>query len=156
MPPIYLFDWGNTLMVDNPNFTGPMCDWPTVEAVPGAEKTLAQLSTKSICCVATNANASNEQQIRTAFDRVGLSRYLQHIFCSQTLGFVKPQPAFFQAISKSLNCAAEELVMIGDNLEKDVLGAQACGLQAIWFNPEGKITDSEINTIASLTQLLDP
>ncbi len=156
MPPIYLFDWGDTLMLDNPSFTGPMCDWPEVETVPGAIETVRQLATKTTCCLATNANDSNEQQIRAALERVGLSPYITHIFCSQALGFMKPKAEYFDAIKTVLGCSTQELVMVGDNLEKDVMGAQACGLQAIWFNPTGiRTPDMSINSISSLTQLLE-
>ncbi len=41
---IYLFDWGNTLMVDFPHAQGKMCDWEHVETVPQAKETLAQLT----------------------------------------------------------------------------------------------------------------
>jgi putative hydrolase of the HAD superfamily len=33
---LYLFDWGDTLMVDRQDRAGEMCDWPEVEAVAGA------------------------------------------------------------------------------------------------------------------------
>jgi len=29
---VYLFDWGDTLMVDFPGTPGKMCDWQVVEA----------------------------------------------------------------------------------------------------------------------------
>ncbi|MEK6212965.1 MAG: HAD family hydrolase, partial [Vibrio fluvialis] len=44
MTSIYLFDWGDTLMVDNPSQTGKMCDWPSVEATPQALEALRMLS----------------------------------------------------------------------------------------------------------------
>ncbi len=40
MTEVYLFDWGNTLMVDFPVVSGKMCDWETVEVVEGAEEAL--------------------------------------------------------------------------------------------------------------------
>ena len=36
MSSIYLFDWGDTLMVDYVDAIGKMCDWPSVKAVDGA------------------------------------------------------------------------------------------------------------------------
>lgn len=44
MSEIYLFDWGDTLMVDLKGFPGKMCEWDTVEAVDGAFDTLECLS----------------------------------------------------------------------------------------------------------------
>ncbi len=154
-PPIYLFDWGNTLMVDNPNFSGPMCDWPELEAIQGAVTTLEQLSSHAICCLATNANDSSEQQIRAALERVGLNQYLTHVFCSQALGCMKPHADYFAAIKATFNDSEQELIMVGDSLEKDILGAQACGFRGIWYNPQGQLTHKDIDTISSLTQLLE-
>ncbi|NLE77029.1 MAG: HAD family hydrolase, partial [Chloroflexi bacterium] len=38
-----LFDWGDTLMQDFPQFPGPMAQWPRVAAMPGALEALAAL-----------------------------------------------------------------------------------------------------------------
>jgi len=152
---IYLFDWGNTLMVDNPEFSGPMCDWPVLKATAGAVDTLAQLSIDNTCCLATNARDSNELQIRSALKRVGLAHYIAHIFCYKTTGFMKPEHAYFTAIKQRLGCSAEALIMVGDDLEKDILGAQACGLRAIWFNPTGCHAPTDCRSIKDLSELLD-
>lgn len=45
--------------------------------------------------------------------------------------FGKPAPAFFAAVLADLGTAPEETVMIGDDVEADVNGALAVGLQAI-------------------------
>lgn len=45
--------------------------------------------------------------------------------------FGKPAPAFLKAILAELGCDAAETVMIGDDVEADVNGALAAGLQAI-------------------------
>jgi hypothetical protein len=62
----YIFDWGDTLMVDLPGQNGPMCDWPEIEVVAGATECLSALSKFAKCHVATNALNSNESQIRAA------------------------------------------------------------------------------------------
>ncbi len=50
---IYLFDWGDTLMVDFPGVPGKMCDWEIVEAVTGAKEALAALSKHAQIYIAT-------------------------------------------------------------------------------------------------------
>lgn len=42
----------------------------------------------------------------------------------------KPAAGFFQAAVHSLGCEAEEVLMIGDDVEADVMGAMQAGLQA--------------------------
>jgi len=43
----------------------------------------------------------------------------------------KPAPAFFRLAVESIGCAAEDVVMIGDDAEADVGGAMAAGLKGI-------------------------
>ena len=43
----------------------------------------------------------------------------------------KPAPAFYQAAVAALGCEAQHVVMVGDDVEADVLGAAAAGLQGI-------------------------
>lgn len=103
MTKIYLFDWGDTLMVDFPGVPGKMCDWEVLEAVAGATETLAHLSTSSPVYIATNAAESNEAEIEQAFERVGLARYISGYFCKANLGLSKNEPGFYQAILERLN-----------------------------------------------------
>ncbi len=71
-----LFDWGDTLMRDFSSFVGPMKDWPTVEALPGAAEVLTVLHPDWTLALATNAEASGETDIWAALRRVGLDGYL--------------------------------------------------------------------------------
>ncbi len=75
MTKVYLFDWGDTLMIDFPDQTGKMCDWENVQAVNAALQTLEALSKQHQIYVATNAADSTESDIKLTFDRVGLSLY---------------------------------------------------------------------------------
>ncbi len=63
---------------------------------------------------------------------------IQHFFKtvtnSEEVGVKKPNPLIFEhAIAKS-GAKPEKSVMIGDNYEADILGAEALGLQTICFN----------------------
>ena len=149
-----LFDWGGTLMVDIPEMIGPMCDWPEVSVVAGAEEGLRSLSTQVSCHLATNAADSNEAQIRQALKRAGLSDFIGQIFCTANLSSNKPAPAYFERIMATLDCPASDVVMVGDALDKDVYGALACGLQAVWFNPGHLEAPTDILTITSLNELV--
>ncbi|XP_054262788.1 phospholysine phosphohistidine inorganic pyrophosphate phosphatase-like [Macrosteles quadrilineatus] len=43
----------------------------------------------------------------------------------------KPDPTFFLAAVEDMNLSPSEVVMIGDDIESDVGGAQACGLRGV-------------------------
>jgi putative hydrolase of the HAD superfamily len=129
-----LFDWGDTLMRVFPEFSGPMKDWPTVEAIPGAADMLAALHADWILALATNALDSEEEDIRLALRRVGLDCWLDKIYCFKTIGHKKPSPEFFSHILDDLGLTPEQVIMVGDDFDNDVLGANCCGIHAIWFN----------------------
>lgn len=56
---------------------------------------------------------------------------LEYAAETEALVLGKPAPAFFQAALASAGVAADEAVMIGDDVEADVLGAVDAGLRAI-------------------------
>ena len=149
----YLFDWGDTLMVDIPNQTGPMCDWPKVQIVDGAKACLQRLSQHNQCHLATNAGDSTEAQIRLALIRVGLSEHINHIFCRENLGVGKTDPSYYQKITGMLNVNPDQVTMVGDSLQRDVHQALKAGLKAVWFNPNDDHVASNIVAINRLDML---
>ena len=143
---IYLFDWGDTLMVDFPDVIGKMCDWEIVKAVSGAKEALEALSKHSQIYIATGAADSTELEIKLAFERVGLSKFISGYFCKANLGLSKGSPEFFETILAKLNTPAINVTMVGDDFEKDIKPAIAVGIQSIWF------TQNNIETIPDNNQ----
>ncbi len=150
----YLFDWGDTLMVDLPNQVGPMCDWPQVQAVSGALVCLKHLSQHAQCHLATNAEDSSEAQIRKALVRAGLSDYITQIFCRENLGTGKTDKAYYPKIIKKLGVNTHQVTMVGDSLERDVLAPISAGLQAVWFNPSCHAYSQDVEVVKQLTCLI--
>ncbi|WP_027468322.1 HAD family hydrolase [Deefgea rivuli] len=155
-PLVYLFDWGDTLMRDDPNQSLPMAEWEHVEAVDGALALLTKLSQSSRLMLATSAAASNEAQIRAALDRVGLGQYMERIYCQANVGFTK-STQFYQFILDDLALNPTEIVMIGDHFDNDVLAANALGISAVWLNTQNQYqaTSKLHTTIHHLSELLD-
>ncbi len=71
----------------------------------------------------------------------GISHYFESIVTSEMVGVQKPNPKVFLYAMKKANAQPEESMMIGDNLEADVLGALNTGMYAIYFNPLKEISD---------------
>ena len=141
-------------MVDFPDETGPMYKWSKVEAVDGAFDLLYVLSQRADCYVATNAKDSSEILISGALNRVGMVPFIKKIFCYQSVGYMKPSGEFFDAVLTELNCDKNEIVMIGDNLKKDVYGALNNGIDAVWYNRNNDPVPDGIVSVSSLTMLL--
>lgn len=136
MTRVYLFDWGDTLMVDLPGQAGKMCDWPEVKAVDGAAEALAHLSATSRIYVATNAAESTPKDIERAFIRAGLSSYISGYFCRTNLGIAKGTPDFYMAILNQLGADAPVVTMVGDSYDNDISPALEAGLHAIWLTAD--------------------
>ncbi|WP_028774119.1 HAD family hydrolase [Shewanella waksmanii] len=158
MKPVILFDWGDTLMIDNPNMSGKMCDWPRVEAVNCALQTLQTLSRTHRIFVATNAQDSAVDEIAAAFKRVNLDSYIEGYFCYQNLGIGKGSRVFFDRILAQLNMAANQVSMVGDNLDNDILPAVEAGLNTYWLNADDHrvcpVSTVRVHCLSSLTKTI--
>lgn len=151
----YLFDWGDTLMKDDPKACGKMCDWRHVEALDGAVETLSHLSRRARIYVATGAQDSSDSDIRRALARVKLDPWISGIFCQANLGLAKGDPRFLPTILQKLSIAPNGVAMVGDNLHKDIMPALAAGMTSIWLSPGSTEGPPEgAVTIRHLTDLM--
>ncbi|WNC68791.1 HAD hydrolase-like protein [Thalassotalea nanhaiensis] len=151
---VYLFDWGNTLMVDFPGVTGKMCNWENVEAVTGAKETLEVLSKHSQIYIATGAADSTEIEIQRAFERVGLSQFISGYFCKDNLGLSKGSPEFLNSILDKLKIPSANVAMVGDNFDKDIKPAIATGIQPFWFTSKNiESSTYNVKVIKQLSEL---
>lgn len=133
--PTVLFDWGNTIMRDDPASTVPMVEWPTVETIEGIASVLKYLqSSGRQVMLATGAAISDETQIRGALARGGVNQYFARIFCFKNIHIPKGE-AFYREILDTLDVPPTQVLMVGDSFERDVQDANAVGIFAVWFNP---------------------
>ena len=65
----------------------------------------------------------------------GLSSYFDKIITSEQVGVKKPNPKIFKYALQQANANVKESIMIGDDVEVDVLGAEQIGIQGVFFNP---------------------
>jgi putative hydrolase of the HAD superfamily len=63
-----------------------------------------------------------------------IDTFFEHIINSEMAGVKKPNPIIFQLALGNAKVNAEKALMIGDNLEADILGAQAVGYRTLHFN----------------------
>ena len=154
---IILFDWGDTVMKDDPTQIGSMADWERVEAIAGVEALLEFLrrSGKTIA-LATGAAVSNETQIRAALARLNLDQFFDKIYCYSSTGQRKPSAGFYRFILDDLKARPAQTLMIGDSFENDVLAANQVGIAGVWFNPSmpEKRDEAGFVSVCSMAELL--
>ncbi|MGW7679515.1 HAD family hydrolase [Kribbella sp. NPDC054772] len=74
-------------------------------------------------------NGSTRQQ-NLKLQAIGLADLVDAVCCSEELGASKPDPSVYLRTCEALGAQPAETLMIGDNLELDVIAAQAAGLTA--------------------------
>ncbi len=153
--PIVLFDWGDTVMHDDPGMSAPMVAWETVEAIDDVGDVLAYLHASGRRMVlATSANVSDESQIRGALARCSLDQYFWRVYCFKNTNLPKGE-VFYRHILSDLKAPASDVLMVGDHFEKDVQTPNMLSIFAVWFNPQSDETHtSDLHiTIRSMPEL---
>jgi putative hydrolase of the HAD superfamily len=72
---------------------------------------------------------------------------------SSSLPAGKPDPRAFQHMLGLLGLAADEALMVGDSLDKDVDGALAAGLPAVLLDRSGAHPGADVRRIRTLDEL---
>lgn len=75
---------------------------------------------------------------REKIARTGLDRWFEVIAISAEIGIGKPDPAIFHRVIDALSVVPNETVMVGDAPERDVAGARACGMLAVWVDRQSR------------------
>jgi len=99
--------------------------------VAGADELLEALHGQTKLAIVTN-NSATEQWDKLRY--LGIADRFDAVLISEEIGITKPHRAIFDAALSRLDCAQGDAVMVGDNWDVDVMGAQAAGIAAIWFN----------------------
>jgi putative hydrolase of the HAD superfamily len=96
---------------------------------------LAALGERHRLALVTNGAACLQ---REKLERSGLGAHFDAVVVSGDLGVGKPEPAVFQRALSLVGAEAADAVMIGDTVERDIDGALALGLRAVWINRFGQ------------------
>jgi putative hydrolase of the HAD superfamily len=122
--------------------------------VDGAAALLGALAPRYRIGVATNATVSDGSSIQRALARVGLDAFVSDIFCFRELGVRKSDPRFWEEVGARLARPRSQLLMVGDDLENDVLAPRRAGIATVWFNRERAAAPPGVTTVERLEQLL--
>jgi HAD superfamily hydrolase (TIGR01549 family) len=113
--------------------------------------------------MAVISNASNTPDLNRLIDNNGLRKYFEIVVISAEEGIRKPDPRIFVNTINKLGVKPENVVMIGDTLNADILGAQKAGIRSVWITrradrPENKGVDEKIKpdyVVPDLASLID-
>ena len=118
---------------------------------PHTHETLAYLHGKYTLHLITNG-FEDVQHLKLASSN--LAHYFDQIITSEHTGCLKPDPRMFAHALQAAGATAAESLMIGDNLECDVLGAYNAGIDQVYFNPDKRRHFAQVtHEISSLDEL---
>jgi haloacid dehalogenase superfamily, subfamily IA, variant 1 with third motif having Dx(3-4)D or Dx(3-4)E len=150
-----LFDWGDTLMADYPEYCGAMVTWERVSPMPEVVETLPEISKHFQCVVASNAVESNAELMKQAFQRIDIDNSFSLFVTSKELGAVKPESAFFEGVADMLHLKTSEMCMIGNDYNKDIVGAKNAGMKTVLITEQDGGYPAADHVIASFGKLSD-
>lgn len=110
--------------------------------------------------VITNGESNTQSE---KFSHLELEQWVkkENVVISDEVGLRKPDPRIFTHFNRQMNLQANEVVYIGDNFEKDMVGAKQAGWHAFWFNhrhlemPKSDfIPDQTVESPTELAELL--
>ena len=122
-------------------------------------------STKEVLTELKNSNY-NLHIITNGFKEVqfiklensGILHFFNDVLCSEEIGKAKPHPLVFEGALKRTKAKAANSIMIGDDFNADVVGAENAGIRAVLFDPykkyEGKAGLERIDHLEEIPPLI--
>lgn len=103
---------------------------------PAAEYVLDQCKKLDVKMVLLTNGLSQGQYLK--IKNLNLDRWFDAYFVSEEQGISKPAPQAFLNICQKFDIQPQESLMVGDDLELDILPAYDLGMQVYWVSSEQK------------------
>lgn len=120
------------------------------ESIPGMIWLLKEL--KKEHKLGINTNGISELQ-HYKVELLNIGQFFDYVFVSGDFGYGKPDPKYYQYIIDTSGCDPKKSIMIGDNIQGDIMGGLAAGMKAIYFN--GKDVDYYAPTAHTAEELYE-
>ena len=92
---------------------------------------------------------------------IGIKEYVTDIFTAEEAGHMKPRHEFFQGFFKKINdFEKDDIIIIGDELDKDIAGGNNNGFDSCWLNMKSEKNNTkykptyEIKDLSELRNIL--
>ena len=85
-----------------------------------------------------------------------IHEYFDLIVTSDSSGYRKPQKGIFEFAMNNAGATKNDSIMIGDNIDTDIIGAQNASMDQIFFNPNNSQHNLNVTyEISSLKQIMN-
>ena len=123
--------------------------------VPHATDLLDYLNGKYFLYIVTNG-FKDVQYVK--METSGLLNYFSKVFTSDEIGYPKPDKRFFKEALSFVNAGKQESLVVGDDLEIDIIGARNYGIDQVYFNPtflrHNEIVTYEVGSLEEIKDIL--
>ncbi len=99
--------------------------------------------------------SNSDGSIAGSMKKLGLSHFFDCIIDSHVVGVEKPDPRIFQIALAQIGLPAAQCVYIGDNYDRDVIGARQAGLTPILLDPFGVVSETDVLKLKQLSELVE-
>lgn len=127
----------------------------TVRLIPGTMELLDYLKPKYHLHLITNGFKEVQH---TKLNGSGLAPYFETLTVSEEAGVKKPDPEIFHFALDKAQALCDESLMIGDEMDVDIIGARAAGMDQIFFNARGVAHENratyEVRTLKEIRTIL--
>ena len=106
-----------------------------IAPIPGALETLHCFKDSGLRLALITNGAADIQ--RAKISRFELAPIFDFILIEGEFGMGKPHPSVFRAVMDKLDVDVPDVWMVGDDLERDIAGAQSLGIYSIWVDWRG-------------------
>ena len=100
------------------------------------------------------SNGDLEQQT-LKLKKTGIYELFDIVTTSSEYSYSKPDIRLYEEVIKRFKINKNEMIMIGDEVKKDVLPCLSIGIKAIWLNRNGKENAYNVLEIKSLNDIFD-
>ena len=116
----------------------------------GTVEVLDYLSEKYLLHIITNG--FHEVQ-NLKLKNSGILTYFKTVTTSEEVGLKKPNPVIFKTAMEKAIAQPQKSIMIGDTFEADILGAEAVGMETLFYNYRKDVIPSKYRVVNSLTEI---
>ncbi len=98
---------------------------------PDSIRVLESMDEKHRLCMITNGPPDWQ---REKLEKLSISEYFEEIIVSGEIGHHKPSPKIFNEMTRRMVVEPSEIIYIGNDYRKDIVGAHRAGWKTVWVN----------------------
>ncbi len=103
------------------------------------------------------SNIESKERLGRELDLIGLSEFFSVLVASGSVGMAKPAIEIFKLAADQLGVLPREATFVGDDYERDYLGAHSAGMKPVLVDRTGRhvnVSIKRVNTLATIPSML--